>query len=184
VSVDDLTQLGAPHGLVGVADGLERLWTPHRMAYIDANATGGQECSCPFCDAPSRSDEDSLIVARGETAFVILNLFPYNPGHVLVCPYRHVSDYTDLSDEETREVAELTQHAMRTLRASSSPAGFNIGMNQGQVAGAGIAGHLHQHVVPRWTGDANFFPVVGRTKAMPQLLSDTRDMLATAWGRS
>jgi len=111
----------------------------------------------------------------------VLNLYPYNPGHLMVCPYRHVADYTDLDPAETIEVAEFTQTAMRVIRAVSSPHGFNLGMNQGAVAGAGIAAHLHQHVVPRWGGDTNFMPVVGRTKVLPQVLLDTRQLLADAW---
>jgi ATP adenylyltransferase len=168
----------------GVPDDFQRLWTPHRMAYI-----GGEnkpedphdDAQCPFCVAPGRSDEDALIVHRGECAYVILNLYPYNAGHLLVCPYRHVSDYTDLDETEVLEVAELTRTAMRVIRGVSHPAGFNLGMNQGEVAGAGIAAHLHQHVVPRWPGDANFLPVVARTKAIPILLADTRRLYADAW---
>jgi len=170
--------------LAGVPDGFGRLWTPHRMAYIggenkpDDDAAGD---GCPFCRAPSLTDEDALVVARGRAAYVVLNLYPYNGGHVLVVPYRHVADYTDLTGAEVVEVADLTRTAMRVLRAVSAPHGFNIGMNQGGVAGAGIAAHLHQHVVPRWPGDANFLPVVGRTRALPELLSDTRARLAAGW---
>lgn len=167
--------------LAGVPDTFQRLWTPHRMAYIDANTAGTTADGCPFCDAPKRADADGLIVHRGETSYVVMNLFPYNPGHLLVCPFRHVADYTDLSPDETAEVAALTQQAMQVLRAVSRPAGFNLGMNQGEVAGAGVAGHLHHHVVPRWRGDSNFLPVVGRTKALPALLDDTRRGLAEAW---
>jgi ATP adenylyltransferase len=163
----------------GEPDGLERLWTPHRMTYISGAAR--PEGVCPFCAAPDQPDSDSLIVARGETVYALLNLYPYNPGHLLVCPYRHVADYTELDQAETVELAAFTQRAMRVVRHTSSPHGFNIGMNQGSVAGAGIAAHLHQHVVPRWGGDANFMPVIGRTKVLPQLLTDTRDMLAKAW---
>ncbi|GAA2225471.1 hypothetical protein GCM10010413_20180 [Promicromonospora sukumoe] len=112
---------------------------------------------------------------------MVLNLYPYNSGHMMVLPYRHVSDYTDLTDAETVELAQMTQQAMRVSRAVHSPAGFNLGINQGEVAGAGIAAHLHQHVVPRWLGDANFLPVVGQTKALPELLADTRRRLADAW---
>ena len=122
-----------------------------------------------------------LIVARGKTCYVVLNLFPYNPGHLLVCPYRHIPLYTDLTAEETVEFAELTQHAIRALRRASDPAGFNIGMNQGEVAGAGVAAHLHQHIVPRWAGDMNFLPVIGQTKALPSLLEDSRQALVAAW---
>ncbi len=170
--------------LAGVPDAFQRLWTPHRMVYIHGEGKPKHEGECPFCAAPERSDEDGLIVARGEHAYVVMNLFPYSPGHLLVCPYRHVADYTDLTPEETREVAELTQQAMRVTRAVSGPDGFHLGINQGAVAGAGIAAHLHQHVVPRWTGDANFLPVVAQTKAVPQLLDQTWELLATAWAEA
>jgi ATP adenylyltransferase len=170
---------------IGEPDGLERLWTPHRMTYISGEATpeGGYEkpAGCPFCVAPSRPDEEKHVVARGELVFALLNLYPYNPGHLLICPYRHVADYTDLTEEETVELAAFTRRAMRVVRRTSSPHGFNLGMNQGSVAGAGIAAHLHQHVVPRWGGDANFMPVIGQTKVLPQLLGDTRKMMAEAW---
>ena len=164
----------------GVPDAFQRLWTPHRMAYIQAGPEPLRDV-CPFCAAPERSDEDGLIVARGETAFVVMNLFPYSPGHLLVCPYRHVADYTDLTPEETIEFAELTQQAMGVTRRVSAPHGFNLGMNQGSVAGAGISMHLHQHVVPRWAGDSNFMPIVAQTRAVPQLLGDARRLLAEAW---
>ena len=167
----------------GVPDTFQRLWTPHRMAYIQGEGKPERTGECPFCAAPGRSDEDGLIVARGEHAYVVMNLFPYSPGHLLVCPYRHVSDYTELTVDETREVAELTQRAMRVIRRVSNPDGFNLGMNQGEVAGAGIAAHLHQHVVPRWAGDANFMPIVARTKPVPQLLGDARELLVAAWDR-
>jgi ATP adenylyltransferase len=162
----------------GEPDGLERLWTPHRMTYI---AGEDRPAGCPFCAAPGLPDADSLVVARGELVYAVLNLYPYNPGHLLICPYRHVADYADLTEPETAEVAAFTRTAMRVIRSTSSPHGFNIGMNQGSIAGAGIAAHLHQHVVPRWGGDANFMPVIGRTKVVPQLLTDTRDLFTKAW---
>jgi ATP adenylyltransferase len=171
--------------VVGVPDELDRLWTPHRMAYIagDAKPTADtdQPSSCPFCLAPTRPTDEGLVVARGATVFAILNLYPYNPGHLMVCPYRHVADYTDLDEAETIELARFTQIAMNAIRRVSGPHGFNLGMNQGHVAGAGIAAHLHQHVVPRWGGDTNFMPVIARTKTLPQLLADTRAMLAAHW---
>ncbi len=168
---------------VGEPDAFERLWTPHRIVYIkgEGKPTTADEADCPFCRIPQMDDVEGLIVHRGEHAYAVLNLYPYNAGHLLVCPYRHVADYTDLTDEETLEVAELTKSAMRTMREVTSPQGFNLGMNQGNIAGAGIAAHLHQHIVPRWGGDSNFLPVIGQTKTMPQLLGDTREMLAAAW---
>ena len=168
---------------VGEADGFERLWTPHRMVYLggENKPADDTENHCPFCHELGRADDEALIVHRGSSAYVVLNLYPYNPGHLMVCPYRHVSAYVDLTVEETNEVASLTQSAMRVLTAVSHPHGFNIGMNQGAVAGAGITAHLHQHVVPRWGGDSNFLPIVARTKAVPMLLADTREQLAAAW---
>ena len=168
---------------VGEPDTFDRLWTPHRIVYIkgEGKPSTSEEADCPFCRIPELDDAEGLIVHRGEVAYAVLNLYPYNAGHVLVCPYRHVADYPDLTEAETAEIAEITKDTMRALRAVTSPAGFNLGMNQGAVAGAGIAAHLHQHVVPRWGGDANFLPVIGRTKTIPQLLGDTRDMIAAAW---
>lgn len=168
-------------GAVGVPDAYQRLWVPHRMAYIQTNHMTESDDACPFCVAPTRSDEDALIVARGTHAYVLLNLFPYNTGHLLVCPYRHVSLYDDADDAEIVEIATLTRTAMRVLRADSRCDGFNLGMNQGRIAGAGVADHLHQHVVPRWDADANFFPIIAGTKALPTLLGDTRASLAAAW---
>ncbi|GAC1445384.1 MAG: HIT domain-containing protein [Mycobacteriales bacterium] len=161
----------------GLRDAFARLYTPHRMAYIRGESKEG----CPFCDIPKMANEEGLIVARGEVCFVVLNLYPYNSGHLMVVPYRHVSGYDELSAEETSELAALTQRALRAIRHASGAQGFNVGMNLGAVAGAGIAAHLHQHVVPRWGGDTNFMPVVGHTKVLPQLLPDTRDLLARAW---
>ena len=169
---------------VGEPDALQRLWTPHRMAYIAGEnkpADGDAGEGCPFCRIPALPDEEGLVVHRGRRAYAVLNLYPYNPGHLMVCPYRHVADYTDLDREELVEVADVTREAMRAIRSVSAPHGFNLGMNQGAIAGAGIAAHLHQHVVPRWGGDANFMPVVGHTKVLPQLLAQTRDLLTRAW---
>ncbi len=168
----------------GVRDGIERLWMPHRMAYIKGeNSPADPEPGegCPFCRVPGLPDEEGLIVARGRLVFTVLNLYPYNGGHLLVCPYRHVADYTALDEPETAELAEHAKSGMRALREASGAQGFNVGMNLGGVAGAGIAGHLHQHVVPRWGGDTNFMPVIGRTKVLPQLLRDTRKVIADAW---
>lgn len=168
---------------VGEPDAFERLWTPHRIVYIkgENKPESSDEADCPFCRIPGMDDAEGLVVHRGEVAYAVLNLYPYNAGHLLVCPYRHVSDYTELTDEETVEVALLTKQAMQVMRSVTHPQGFNLGMNQGSAAGAGIAAHLHQHIVPRWGGDANFLPVIGHTKTMPQLLGETREMLAAAW---
>jgi ATP adenylyltransferase len=194
--VDDETPAGGPppadtvepaSAHPGDPDGFQRLWTPHRMVYIkgqDKPAGHGEDDGCPFCRVQALPDAEGLVVARGTACFVVLNLYPYNPGHLMVCPYRHVADYRDLTEEETDEVARLSQTAMRVLTDVSGPHGFNLGLNQGAVAGAGIVGHLHQHVVPRWGGDANFLPVVARTKALPEILGDTREKLAAAWPRA
>jgi ATP adenylyltransferase len=165
----------------GPASVFEHLWTPYRMAYIRGENKPTGDHDCPFCLIPRMSDEEGLVVHRGRTVFVVLNLYPYNAGHVMVVPYRHVPDYTDLTAEEVAELGAATQTAMRVVREVSGAHGFNIGMNQGSVAGAGIADHLHQHAVPRWGGDTNFMPVVGLTRVLPQVLTQTRALLAEAW---
>ncbi|MDF2968268.1 MAG: family hydrolase [Nocardioidaceae bacterium] len=164
-------------------DLLQRLWAPHRMAYVTGDDPSASEPGdeCPFCRIPAEDSADSLVVARGAVAYAVLNLHPYNPGHLMVLPYRHVAEYEDLTLEEAADVALLTQQALRTLRRVSEPHGFNIGLNLGGVAGGSLSDHLHQHVVPRWSGDANFITIVGETKLLPQLLADTRDLLHTAW---
>jgi ATP adenylyltransferase len=141
----------------------------------------GNEIPCPFCRVPTLGDEEGLIVHRGASAYVVMNLYPYNAGHLLICTYRHISDLTDLTDEERNEVFALTSAAMKVLRKVSDAKGFNLGMNQGAISGAGVADHIHQHVVPRWVGDANFMPIIGQTKVLPQLLAETRDALAREW---
>ncbi len=166
---------------VGTPDGFQRLWTPHRLAYIKGENKPGETGECPFCRIPRLPDEQGLIIARGVLVYAVLNLYPYNSGHLMVVPYRHVADYTELDDKETAELGDFTKRAMTALRAASGAQGFNIGMNMGHVAGAGIAEHLHQHVVPRWGGDANFMPIIGQTKVLPELLSQTREHLAAAW---
>lgn len=185
---------------VGIPDHLQRLWTPYRMAYLTsgsgadrtaqddpdadrttAAASADDPTACPFCRIPTLSDEDGLIIARGVHVYAVLNLYPYNPGHLMVVPFRHLPDYTDLDSPELAEFSMFTRHALRTVRTVSAPHGFNIGINAGSAAGAGIAEHLHQHLVPRWGGDSNFMPVIGQTKVLPQLLADTRRLLAQAW---
>jgi ATP adenylyltransferase len=162
----------------GVPDGWQRLWMPERLAYIQGEGKGD---GCPFCRIVGMDDEEGLVVARGDHVYVVLNLYPYNSGHLMVVPIRHVASYVEATPAETAEIAELTKAAVRTLVAASGAQGFNIGMNQGSVAGAGIAEHLHQHVVPRWGGDSNSMPIVARTKVLPQLLRDTRRLLADHW---
>jgi ATP adenylyltransferase len=162
----------------GVPDEFQRLWTPHRLVYIE---TGTQPQDCPFCIAPTLSDEKALIVHRGEHAYVLLNLYPYNSGHLLVCPYRHIATYDQATPAEVAEIGLLTQQAMSALQGVSGAHGFNIGMNQGEVAGAGIAAHLHQHVVPRWRNDSNFLPIIAKTKALPKLLGEVREELQARW---
>lgn len=170
----------------GAPDGFERLWTPHRLAYVaDASAREGRDpgTGCPLCMKAESGDREALVVARGATNYAVLNLYPYNPGHLMICPYRHVAWYTELTDEERDEMGAMTQRAIHVLRAVSGTQGFNIGMNQGAVGGAGIAEHVHMHVVPRWIGDSNFLPIIGKTKAMPELLDDTWRRVSEAWNK-
>jgi ATP adenylyltransferase len=183
-TVSNAADLAEPgYRFAGAPDLFQRLWTPHRMAYIggEGKPASDEAHHCPFCEIPDRSDADGLIVARGEFVYAVLNLYPYNPGHLMVVPYRHIADYTELNGAEAGELVEFTKRAMRALRACAAPHGFNIGVNQGAVGGAGIAAHLHQHVVPRWGGDMNFMPIVAQTRVLPQLLEDTRAALAQCW---
>ena len=169
------------HG-VGEPDHLQRLWTPHRMNYIaDAIKTGSAKSSEPFTDIPNMSDEDGLVVARGELVYAVLNLYPYNPGHLMVVPYRRVAELEDLTVEESAELMAFTQKSIRVMKTVSRPHGFNVGLNLGTAAGGSLAEHLHMHVVPRWGGDANFITIIGDSKIIPQLLRDTRQLLASAW---
>ena len=170
-------------GGVGMPDNWQRLWAPHRMSYLEGEnrPLPGNEIECPFCRIPGLSDDQALIVARGKEAYAVMNLYPYNAGHLLIAPYRHFSDYTSVTKDESDEMSELTRKAMSVLRKASGAQGFNIGMNQGPVAGTSVADHLHQHIVPRWGGDTNFMPIIGRAKSIPQLLKDTQVLLANAW---
>src|SRR5690625_4286968 len=168
-----------------MSDHLERLWTPYRMAYVTGTGSSGPDSEgCPLCAIPDLPPEESLVVARGDVAYVVLNLHPYNPGHLMVLPYRHVAGYEELTDDEAAEVTSLTQNAIRTIRGVSQPHAFNVGMNLGGVAGGSLADHLHQHVVPRWSGDANFMTLIADTKVMPQLLADTRSLIEASWPSS
>jgi ATP adenylyltransferase len=168
---------------VAVPDRLRRLWAPHRLAYIKGEPGNGRDDQdgCPFCRIPTLEDREGLIVARGEAVYSVLNLHPYNPGHLMVVPYRHVAALEDLTPEETAELADFTRRAVVALKSASEPHGFNVGLNLGHVAGGARADHQHQHLVPRWGGDANFITVLGQTKVIPQLLAETRELIAKAW---
>ena len=169
---------------VGESDHLQRLWTPYRMTYLaEGLPKRGNSTAQPFTDIPQLPDEDGLVVARGELVYAVLNLYPYNPGHLMVVPYRRVSELEDLTDSESAELMAFTQKAIRVMKSVSRPDGFNVGLNLGTSAGGSLAEHLHVHVVPRWSGDANFITIVGGSKVIPQLLRDTRQLLATAWAR-
>lgn len=153
----------------GEPDRLERLWAPYRMAYI------AQRSEDPFVEAPKGSDEDGLIIARGETVYALLNLFPYNAGHLMVVPYRKESELENLTEEESHELMAFAQKAVRVLKRVSRPEAINVGFNLGRASGGSVGDHLHLHVVPRWPGDSNFMTVLDGTKVLPQLLQDTRD---------
>lgn len=154
----------------GFQSWLRILWAPWRLAYIK-NAS--KRSTCIFCEAPRMSDEEALIVHRGKRLYVILNRFPYNSGHLMIAPYRHVPSLEDLDEEESRELMILVKASLKALREAYSPHGFNIGVNIGEAAGAGVAGHVHVHVVPRWVGDTNYMTVTSGVKVIPQLLEDT-----------
>ena len=163
-------------------DSLQRLWTPWRMAYI--RGEGKDSGGCPFCVLPDGDDDAAaLILKRGTHAYAILNAYPYNPGHLMAVPYRHVSGLDELIDAELHEMADLCQAATRILRTVVGAGAFNVGINVGGVAGAGIADHIHQHVVPRWGGDTNFMPVIGQTRVLPELLEETYRRLAPAFAQ-
>lgn len=156
--------------------GPERLWTPWRMEYIlDDNKPDG----CIFCDKPQEKDDrKNLILFRGEKVFVIMNLYPYNNGHIMISPYSHVSDISLLNDEEMFELGREMKRGVKVLKDAIKPDGFNIGMNLGKAAGAGIDDHLHLHIVPRWSGDTNFMPVMSGVRVMPEYIDDTYMKLA------
>ena len=163
---------------------MERLWSPWRMAYVTGG--GSATTSCIFCavgDSGSPDGRDALIVLRGRVSYVILNRFPYNNGHLLIAPYRHVAALAALTADELSEMMWHTRHAEVALGESYKPHGINVGMNLGQSAGAGIADHVHVHVVPRWNGDTNFMSVVGNVRVLPEELSDTAKRLRPIFER-
>jgi len=149
---------------------MEHLWAPWRAAYILQTEKAG----CFLCDKPKETkDETNLILHRGKSNFIILNSFPYNPGHLLVAPYRHIGNLNALTDEEAKEHFEMVKLGLRLLIEVTKPSGFNIGMNLGKVSGAGLDDHLHSHIVPRWLGDTNFMAVTSNTKVLSEGLADT-----------
>jgi ATP adenylyltransferase len=157
---------------------VKRLWAPWRLEYI---RSADEDTGCVFCRARDASDEDGLVVYRGETAFVLVNKFPYASGHLMVAPLRHVGDFGGLGSEEAAEIHALGAASIRVLSETLQPQGFNLGWNLGRIAGAGVVDHVHLHVVPRWAGDTNFMPVLADTRVMPEALEATREALAAAW---
>ena len=171
------------NGVVGM-DKMDRVFAPWRMEYILNNSDNNEKkgSGCIFCDFPKEDeDEKRLIVHRGKFCFVILNAFPYNPGHLMVVPYRHTNDLPGLAPEELGEMMATVQTAVTVLKKVMDPQGFNIGMNLGKVAGAGIDQHLHIHIVPRWNGDTNFMPVLGGVRVVSEALNNTWKRVKEAW---
>lgn len=159
---------------------MEQLWAPWRLEYI----TGEKVEGCIFCVFPQKTnDRDNRILHRGEHAFIIMNAFPYSNGHLLIVPYRHIGDFSEVSGEESLEMMQLAQMSIRVLKEAMNPDGFNVGINQGTAAGAGIADHIHMHIVPRWNGDTNFMPVFADVKVIPEALETTYDKLKVIFDR-
>ncbi|MBI2852015.1 MAG: HIT domain-containing protein [Chloroflexi bacterium] len=149
---------------------MEHIWAPWRVGYVRVEKPAG----CILCDKPREKDDaGNYILYRGQKNFIIMNAYPYNPGHLMVCPYRHVPSPEELDTEELLEHFSIVNRALEALRETFEPAGFNLGMNVGKVAGAGIDDHVHTHIVPRWQGDTNFMPVVSGTKVISEALADT-----------
>jgi ATP adenylyltransferase len=160
---------------------MSHLFATWRMDYVTAPKHNG----CIFCDfSAEESDEERFILYRGAKCFVIMNVYPYNPGHMMVAPYRHTNIYEELSGDEHEDMSRLTAEAVRTLKRVMAPEGFNIGINLGRIAGAGIADHLHLHIVPRWNGDTNFMPVLADTRVVPEALRVTYRKLKESWGKN
>lgn len=156
----------------------KQLWAPWRLEYIES---ADEQHGCLFCRAAAGEDEEGLVVRRGRDALVLLNKFPYASGHVMVAPFRHVAEFSELSDEEALEIHRLAGEAMGALAQTYAPQGYNAGWNLGRIAGAGVVDHVHLHVVPRWAGDTNFMPVLSDVKVLPEHIAETRRKLAAAW---
>jgi len=157
---------------------MERLWAPWRLEYIQR---ADEQDGCVFCRAAEGDDEEQLVVHRGDRAFVLLNKFPYASGHLMVAPYRHGTGFGDLDDGEALEVHQLASQGLAALETAYAPEGYNLGWNVGRAAGAGIPGHAHLHVVPRWAGDTSFMPVLADVRVLPEALAETRRKLAASW---
>jgi len=156
---------------------MNHIWAPWRIKYIRSPKHNG----CIFCDFPKENrDEERLILYRGKHAFVIMNNYPYNPGHVMIAPYRHVGEWEELTDEELLDIMKLSQLMIKALKRAMKPQGFNMGANIGCVAGAGVKDHVHLHIVPRWNGDTNFMPVIADTKVIPESLQEAYNELKKA----
>jgi ATP adenylyltransferase len=163
---------------------MERLWTPWRRAFVEG-ATGNGSGECFLCAKPAEhNDRANLILTRGELAYVLLNLYPYNTGHMMIAPYLHTGDLATLGEPIAQELTRLTQRCVGVLQRAYGPEGFNVGMNLGRPGGAGVPDHLHVHVVPRWAGDTNFMPIVAETKVLPESLDQTYDRLEPLFRRA
>lgn len=155
---------------------MKHLWAPWRMTYIEQGDNSQRECI--FCSKPAENrDKENLVLFRGDTAYVIMNSFPYNPGHLLIAPFKHTADLYQLDSCELLEIQTVLRYIIRVLNEAMHPHGFNVGVNLGRTAGAGIVDHIHWHVVPRWEGDTNFMPVLADTKVLPEALGSTYDKL-------
>ena len=162
---------------------MEKLWSPWRSKYIESLSKKKDDDECIFCEAAKNdvNDPENLLVRKGELTFTLLNLYPYNNGHLMIIPFRHIGDLDDLSNQEGSEIFRELQLARRALLDISQPQGFNIGANLGRIGGAGIYEHIHFHIVPRWSGDTNFMPVLGEVKVISQELKETKLKLLNAY---
>jgi len=156
----------------------KQLWAPWRLEYIKQ---ADEREGCFFCAAAEGPDDEVLVVHRGERAFVLLNKFPYSSGHLLVAPFRHIGDFGELDNDEALEIHRLAAEGLGALAAVYEPQCYNLGLNLGRIAGAGVIDHVHEHVVPRWGGDTNFMPVLADVKVLPEHLAETRERVAAAW---